>query len=702
MSASFSIQYIYKMVDQFSPGANKLAGAAKRLAQSVKQAGIAANATVGGLTRVGAAARTAGSSWKYYADMALLAAKRVNQIAKTRVDHLLNGPGRRGRGLDATSALGALGIGWWGKGVLEQAKQASIAENRFRSLVDSVDTSQMQALTRAFYGQMSLTGETYAELLNAAADAAQIVGNADYAREITIAASKLAKIDTDGKDTKFFAESLAAILGPNGTMADLASWADKLAAQQKLGAATAGGTLEAYKNVVAMQEFSGADPNALLSMIGLIKNMAPALQDSEIGNWSKYGLRMMTMGKPADWKALANVGIDRNAVRDKFGNVDLAKIQEQLFRIDQAGGREMIEKAFGGKNVLAGQFWLSALGMSPEKFRAYYDSLLNSQGSLDKAFGERTVGLEGAMNRLLGTMNMLKIELGKFVTPAVEKFAEAAAGAMVGLTDWLMEANEAPSFWTKLAGGVLAGFAAFTAITVPLAAVLWSLGTIARMTGVSAILRGVFGGLTAIGTGVVGGVAGAAAHLGAMIGSTYRLSGALAAAGMAARMLGRAFVLGLAIEGVVAIINNLDRLKQYASEPIKFEVLFPDAPQWLRWFMERVEGPKRDNEGRSVLDYSQPLLDPNGFLGKSWASFENLWEGAKSYSPTAPGGMLDISSIPVAVSTSIDPIQINGGTLNFQFSGAPVNGPTSFPLTAAPSRGTSTVEGGATAPVGGR
>jgi hypothetical protein len=85
------------------------------------------------------------------------------------------------------------------------------------------------------------------------------------------------------------------------------------------------------------------------------------------------------------------------------------------------------------------------------------------------------------------------------------------------------------------------------------------------------------------------GLAGGAAAIGRAITLSYRFAGALGVATVAARLLGRALLVGFAIEGIVAIVQNWERLKQLAAEPLKIDIIFPELPEWMRWLWTNAQ-----------------------------------------------------------------------------------------------------------------
>lgn len=709
--ASFTISYMFRMIDQFTPGANRLASSAKKVAGAVKSAGQAANATVGSLNRVGQAANRAASGFQRYGQMALSAAQKAGAAAKGAFVGIFGrGTGRADRGMGFAGALGTLGIGYWGKNLLQRAKEGSMAENKFRSLVDSVTPEQMLSLRNAMFEQMKITGESFPALLDAAAEVAQIVGNADLARDITVAGSKLAKIDTAGKSTKDLSEMIAAVVGPGGTFEEINRIADMLAKQQKLGAATAGGTIEAYKDIAPYSKLMKVADVQVLSAIGLIKNLYPALQDSQIGKMGTYGIRMMTMPNTTEVKKLKQLGWDRNSFLNADGGFDILKAHQAFYELSQTkGGIDKIKDLFSGRNKLAGQFWLNLLQVTPENFRKYVEELEGSGGTLMKAIIERTKGLEGAMNRLGGASEKAAFAFAEFLTPALEDAANKIAPYADKFSTFVKDMQENYPVLTKWVGRFLIGLAALSAAALPLAAIGW----IMSASGIGALLKGMAVGMVAvaglltrvaagIATGLVGGFTAAVAQVGllrAILGSLKSMA-----------------VVYVTFKAAGWVYDNWDRLRAWSQDGATFRLNFPEAPAWLKWIMDKVDAGNQsiDDAARTNRNNAAGRVD-NTFAGEvmKWGDYfagigKQIADAVKS-ALSGPGArieglsagaqnMIDNNAIPgVSVTTRIEPIQIQQGQLNIQYNG-PIQGPASVPIKGSAPRGTSTVEGGAAAP----
>lgn len=716
--ASFSVQYIFGLVDRFTPGARKLGSVAKAMSVSVHSAGRAANAAASGVSRYGAAAAAAARHVE--------ALTRAAARSHTALGRHMRSVGRRGENLGVMGGLGVLTGGYTGLRILQEAREASKAENKFRALVDNATDDQMRSLREAISSQMIYTGEKYAELMDAAADAAQIVGNADLARGIMQNASSLARIDTAKKDTAYFANALASVVGPNGTIEEVIKLADMMAKQQKLGAATAGGTIEAYKNVAALRTMTGFDPVAMFAAFGLMKNLNSAIKDGEMGTWAQYGIRMLTMPNSADSKKLKGVGLDPKMFLDQLGNFDIAKAHSILYAMKMGkNGDALIKKLFSGRNVNAQKFWGMLLGVSPEKFKEFMLELQDSAGTVWDAVLARNVGLDGAMTNLEGAARKAAIAIGSWLTPAIQSYATIATQAAMSVSPWLDSFQQSYPMLSQFSGMALVAAVGLSALAIPLAAVAFSL----RMIGAGVAIRMLAGLVSGAALGAAGGVA----TLGKMANTIYRVAGAAALAKFALRGALRLVGIGLLIEGLIQAYQHWDKLKAFAADPVKFILQWEDnLPTWL---VDRMKGkpvqdqrarktfdnyahqadyvPAYDNvvnlkayrEAQRIADEARRTYTPiqqmqtatvpeqswfKRVVGADPYDWSNAFSNAQPH-PAMPAAAIPQSmAVKVTSHTSFDP-----ASLTVTYNG-PIQGPAAVPISAKPARGVSASDAGTT------
>ena len=548
--AGHTVEYLVGLIDKFSAPSANLRRSADTLNKAMATMGASANKAESSIGRLGAnmssaaggasgLARNANAARSAIANVGSAAQASAASINKLNASMMRTRGGAVGGGAAKSVFLGGGGGGgvtgglaaWIGvPAIFTATLEAAKAENKFRALVPNVTPEQMSGIRGDLEARILKSGEKYAVLMDAAGDAAQIVQSAGKAGKIAAAASKLANIDTDGKDVKFFAESLAAVMGPNGSLEDLARISGILAKSQMLGAATAGGMIEAYKNVAAYKKIYGFDDAAMLTSFSLIKDVAPALQDSQIGNMAKYGVRTLAAPLPSFRKKLRGLGL-RSSSFETDGEFDIAKTQKLFHEMLQTEkGKAAFKDLFAGKNVLAGQYWSLLAGLKPEKFMKRYFGLSDNKGALDAADAVRLEGIVGQWNAFRSSIAILGRNIGDFLTPAFTQLNGVIAPTVQrisSLMGWLQKSAPTISSWAGTWLGV--------AGALGLVGTLWGpAGRLAKMmiTGPFALLRGV-------GAGLLGGLLGGLAGAGRQIALVGRFAGALAALRVAAMGLAR-------------------------------------------------------------------------------------------------------------------------------------------------------------------
>lgn len=142
--------------------------------------------------------------------------------------------------------------------------------------------------------------------------------------------------------------------------------------------------------------------------------------------------------------------------------------------------------------------------------------------------------------------------------------------------------------WTA---ALFAGLAGLSLIALPfgiLGASLFSvvlgfraLGSVARVALIG--LRPFIGLLHGVTAGLIAG----SMSFARITSLAFRFAGALGAAMVAFRALRRLVGIGLVIEGLTLLYQNWDRVKQLFKDPLKVDMIFPKAPAWLQWLMQR-------------------------------------------------------------------------------------------------------------------
>jgi hypothetical protein len=265
-----------------------------------------------------------------------------------------------------------------------------------------------------------------------------------------------------------------------------------------LGAATAGGTIEAYKNVVGSQGIYGFEMNDMLTSIGLIKNRAPALQDSQIGNMAKYGIRTIANPVQSMQKNIDAAGLTAESFRTN-GAFDLAKTHKLFWEMRQREeGMQKFQKLFAGRNVLASEFWNNLTQLNPEQFADYQKRMTGSSGALDNADTQRIEGIVGVMNRLRGVMFTLALTIGQILTPAISLFTDALENIVMPVSRIVNSISQSFPTLSGLAGiylgiggalmalGLISGRSASLVtrwFKLPWSVLAWAIGSLASGLG---------------------------------------------------------------------------------------------------------------------------------------------------------------------------------------------------------------------------
>lgn len=181
----------------------------------------------------------------------------------------------------------------------------------------------------------------------------------------------------------------------------------------------------------------------MLTSIGLIKNRAPALQDSQIGNMAKYGIRTIANPVQSMQTNIAKAGLSQDAFRTD-GKFDLAKTHKLFWEMRQTEeGLAKFQKLFAGRNVLASEFWNNLTQLNPEQFQSYQDRMKGTKGALDEADEQRIEGIVGVMNRLRGVIFEISLAIGNMLTPAITLFTGILESAVLPITKMVAALTEA-------------------------------------------------------------------------------------------------------------------------------------------------------------------------------------------------------------------------------------------------------------------
>ncbi|CAN1721391.1 Phage tail tape measure protein domain-containing protein [Hyphomicrobium sp. 1Nfss2.1] len=630
-----NVSIVLNLIDRMTGPARRVASTWKQTAQQVTAASRQMQSGSAGVV----------TSFKRAGAAAIDAAVHVNRYIRA----LTLAGKARGPGFASGAAAGRM-LGSGGGGGLASwftipasftaALDAAKAENKFRALVDAVTPEQMMSIRSTLERRMLASGDAYAELMGAAGDAAQIMGDAAQAANVSIAASKLKNVDTGGMTVSAFAESVAAIVKSGATLADINRLSDMLTMQQKLGAATAGGSIEAYKNVAAYKGLYKFDMAEMLTAIGLIKNEAPALEDSQIGGMAKYGLRLFNAPDESFKKRLRAANLKPSQFFTD-GAFDIQKSQQTLHAMAQTEkGAKRLKELFSGKNVLAGQFWQMLAGIEPDRFVRYLRELKDSAGALEAADLERFKGLPGGWNKLAKSFWLIGRAIGDTLAPAVISVSNHMADFAVWMTASLNRFREAYPTVTKWAGAILGGVAAIRMLGFFLPEVT-ALGAWLVRLPLQLARLGV-----ALGFGAFVGLGRLAVELGRMSGGLMRAGVAAGFAARAFKFMRSALFWGAAIEGATFLFNEWDRIVALFKNPLKVDIIWPEMPRSLQAFFKWAGGIRASNAEKAWESAVVGARD--GYMAQQWHRARGLLglNGApRTADEVGPGGLRPLSLI---------------------------------------------------------
>lgn len=170
-------------------------------------------------------------------------------------------------------------------------------------------------------------------------------------------------------------------------------------------------------------------------------------------------------------------------------------------------------------------------------------------------------------------------------------------------------------------------------------------------------------------------------------------------------------VVAIGIASLYWIYDNWPRIKAFAADPLNFEMHFPDAPEWLKQWMSFRENSKAQSQAGDDFRswWSSGALPPDLAAAKQQPGLWNLWNMFSSSPPESSS--VDPSRIPQSaaerlqiesqIKGQIDPLQVTTSpiSVNVNVTGT-VNGPVtgsgtgSGEITTNAPRGVSTQEAG--------
>lgn len=660
---SFSVEYIFSLVDRFSGPAVAMAAAAGRMKAAIASAGaamaslavrMAALSVAGGAMTlafvVGGVKRAAEF------EEALTSLRRVTNISREEMlkygqDALRVGveTGKSGVAIAEIMTEGAL-LGIRGQKSLEEfARTVAKVSVTWDDMGEKMASRSLATLSAQWFSD--LAPEDATRRLNETADAINELSN----RSAFKAPELLKAFERGGVMAKNFGltpEQFAAYAGTalvvseksgelQGTRARMTF--QKLAQNIANPTKRAKGAMDELGYTSAqMSAMVKADPQAaLLDIMTRVDKVAAG------DNLKKIAI----LGDLVDKRSAAQI----SAI-----SANMNEYKKQLAIVDDTWAKKLATDKDFMKWLKNGSEGLQQIGEQLER----NNRIVTRSGSVNREFANRTESLNFALTQLGVAWDRFRILLAM---PLLEPLRNAT-NVVTDLVSALGNMAEAsPTLGAMMTGGAISGIIA------------------------------------------LGAAAGAAVSK--VMGFTSAYTTLAAVAATAAKISLFLTVVAVGVGSAMWIYNNWDKLREYAANPIKFDAIWPQAPEWVGWLFD----PKKN--GPTGAEYAR-RTDPEAnskLYNSPWARwFFNLPDQPPAALQTGPGGAplpaRNPNSIPQAaaerlqiesqIKGQIDPLQVHADPITVHVTGqvnGPVSGTGSGQLQSNAPRGVSTQEaGGAT------
>lgn len=572
MSASFSVQYIFHLIDRFTPGATAMAGAATKLQGALAAAGAAMAPLIARMAALGAAVAVVGGAFILGGvrkaarfEEALTGLRRVANLS--REEMLAYGKdalkvsvttGRTGVEIANIMQEGAL------MGVRGQKVMKSYAETVAKLAVVWDDISHREAAQ----GLASIQAKFFADLapdeaikrLDQVADSMNELSNRSpfKAPELLKFMSGAAPA---GRDFGLSAEQLAAfggasmVLGENSgakqaTRAIMTFTKLQQAAANPLPKQIQAIRAIGYKPGEFEKRMRDNPQLFLLDFFGRLEKMDPLKRSTAI-------MDLVTVKSMRQMKSLAN---------------NLNEYKRQLVISDKAMAAHL-------KNDEKFMEWLKN---GSEGMRQLYDQLKNHgdiisrNGSVEREFQNYMEALNRAVAQLSAAWDRLRITMSM-----------PLLGPLRHATNWLT--------------GLVSGMA--------------DMAEYSKLAGVT-MMTGLVAGVTALSAAAGAGVA-------KLLGFTTAAQNLWTVAAIAGKVTLWLTVVTVGIASAMWIYDNWEKLREYVQNPLTFSINWPDAPGWVKWLFD----PKGGGAGQWEFDRrNDPVANKEIMKDSWWRRMFNLQE----------------------------------------------------------------------------
>lgn len=559
MMATYSVEYLYRLRDQFSQQVKKI-GAASRSAQTaVRGSGQAANSAAAGYRQMGHAATDA--------------ERRVRSLAMTM---------RAMRTLHRGGALGGFVGG--GIGMYSGARVISQYANYEQKLLDiaKVYTGDKKNLPELYAGLkklnriIPLTRTEIATLLeeglraNVSPDlnTQELIDYTKTASQFMVAFNL--PVDQASKRLAKLKSSLGL------TMSELTALGDTMNTVANKTSTNEAEMLEYVSRVGGLAKSIGGMRGLQDVMaIGAAQMAAGTAKEVAATGLRTLLVRLGTQPKTTK-KALESLGFDPEDIKKRLPKDIFGTVREIMGRI--AALPEAQRAAVLGE--LAGLKSFDAFA----RLFGNLDLLDQTRAHVEGQYRLRMI--DEFMSRMKGLKSAIQLTsnvLADFGDSLVEYWRPTIAWGLAAISSLALGLEGNP--FLAWAAGLYGLASALGLILLPLGMLIWSLGTIAPLLSVLLTPFKALAGLmwAAASGAVIGAWQGAAAALAPYIARLGLLRTIL----IAIRGLSR---IGLILSIVGAgwwLIKNWDRISALLKDPTKVNIIFPEAPEWLKWLMQK-------------------------------------------------------------------------------------------------------------------
>lgn len=531
--ASFSVQYIFTLVDRFTPGATALAAAAGRIKTAVAAAGAAMGpllarmaALTAGVALLGTMFMLGGVQKAAAFEDAMANVRRVTDISRETMleygkDVLSIGvaTGQTGEEIAAMMAQGAM------MGVRGRAPLAAFAETvaqvavAWDNVSKEVAASSIARMSAQFFGDK--TPEEQVAGIRSVSDTINELSNRspfkapEMLKFFDNASAAARRFGLTAQQAAAYGGAALVSSGPSGL---------KQGDQARM-------TFDRLLRAVAMPK---KQQIAAMKSLGLDPKMLGTMLAQDAQGTLMHVLEKMEHFDPVKRNAvIANLlGDQRAATQFQAIAQNLNEYRRQLAIADDGWAQRLSQN----KEFMA---WLDGAGEGHKELAdqlRQYGRVASRVGSVQREFQKRTETLNFAWKQFGLSVDRVQLLMAMPLLEPLRNMLNGLSGATNAIGNFV-EANQGVSRYL-MTGFSTAAVAAAGVGLLKIAA--WATGA----SGALAVLAGI--GIIALKISIV-------------------------AAGIAAAMW---------------IYDNWAQLKAFAADPLNFQVHFPDAPDWLKQFLD--------------------------------------------------------------------------------------------------------------------